>query len=157
MRDPDADRLLFKYQWLRNGTEIPGAMGPTLAASPLRKGDRISVRVTASDSEAETGPVESPPVVIRNAPPKFLAGPQWRSEPDGAFSYQVAAVDADGDPLTFTVSSDAPKGMAIAPKTGTIRWRPEPEDVGTHRFTITVNDGDGGIVRQEVSAVVGER
>lgn len=156
-RDPDADRLLFKYQWLRNGNEIPDGVGPTLAAGHLRKGDRISVRVSASDSEAETGPVESPPVVVRNAPPRFLAGSPWRNEPDGSFSCQVAALDADGDPLTFALSSDAPKGMTIDPKTGTLRWHPQSEDVGTYRFTVAVNDGDGGIVRREFSTVVAER
>lgn len=156
-RDPDEDQLAFTYQWLRNGDPIPEATGPTLASGDLRKGDLVSVRVTASDGEARAGPRESPSVVVRNTPPKVLAGPQWRTGQDGVLLYQVAAADADGDPLTFSLSPDAPKGMTIDPKTGLLRWRPGAADVGTHRFSITVSDGDGGVVRQEVTTVTGPR
>ncbi len=156
-RDPDGDRLVFTYQWLRNGNEIPDARGATLAARDLRKGDRIAVRVTASDLEAETGALESSPVVVRNTPPRVLGGTQWQGGADGTFSYQVSATDPDGDTLTFALSPDAPKGMSVDPQTGVIRWRPGPGDMGSHRFTLTITDGDGGMVRQELSIVVGEK
>ena len=156
-RDPDDDMLVYTYQWLRNRAEIPGATGPTLAARDLRKGDKITVRVTASDREATTPPFESSPVTILNAPPRVVAPPRGRSTPDGELTYQVTAEDPDGDPLTFTLSPDAPKGMTINPTNGTILWRPRTADVGTHRFTVTISDGDGGVVRQEVVVSVGEQ
>ncbi len=156
-RDPDDDRLVYTYQWLRNGAEIPGATGPTLAARDLRKGDKITVRVTASDLEVTTAPFESGPVAILNAPPRVVAAPRGRSTPDGELTYQVTAEDPDGDPLSFTLSPDAPKGMTINPTNGTILWRPRAADVGTHRFTVTISDGDGGVVRQEVIVSVGEQ
>ncbi len=155
--DPDGDPLVFTYQWLRNGEEIPDARRATLAARDLRKGDRISVRVTASDLEAETGALESGPLVIRNSPPRVLGGSQWQGDADGTFSYQVDATDPDGDPLTFALSPDAPKGMSVDPKAGVIRWRPGPGDAGTHRLTLVITDGDWGMVRQEISIVVGEK
>ena len=66
-------------------------------------------------------------------------------------------MDADGGPLAFPRSSDAPRGMTIDPKTGTIHWRPGPTDVATEGCTVIVNDGDGGMIRQGVSGAAGTR
>lgn len=156
-RDPDGDRLLFTYQWLRNGEEISGATAATLTAKDLRKGDRITVRVTVSDLEATTPPQESQPAVILNAPPRVLGGPRWETGPDGTITYQLAAEDPDGDTLTFTLSPNAPKGMTLDGRTGIVRFRPGAGDAGTHRFSVTINDGDGGAVRQELVVVIREQ
>jgi len=156
-RDPDGDRLLLTYQWLRNGEEIPGATAATLAAKDLRKGDRITVRVTVSDLEATTPPQESQPAVILNSPPRVLGGPRWETGPDGTITYQMVAEDPDGDVLVFTLSPNAPKGMSLDGRTGILRFRPAAGDAGTHRFSVTINDGDGGAVRQELIMVIREQ
>jgi len=156
-RDPDDDKLVYTYQWLRSGSEIPGATGPTLPARDLRKGNRIVVRATASDGEITTAPAESSPATILNTPPRVLAAPSGRSAPDGQLTYRIAAEDPDGDALTYTLSPNAPKGMAIHPTDGTIVWRPGATESGTHRFTVTISDGDGGVVQQEIIVTVGGR
>ncbi len=155
-KDPDGDPLLYTYQWYRNGAEIPGAAGATLPARTLQKGDHITVRVVASDQAATSAPLDSRPVLIINTPPRVIASPRGQSRPDGEFVYQVTAEDPDGDRLTYALSSDAPKGITIQPTNGTIIWRPRATDIGTHRFTVTISDGDGGTVRQEVIVTVGE-
>jgi hypothetical protein len=47
--------------------------------------------------------------------------------------------------------------MTIHPGNGTIVWRPGSTDAGTHRFMVTISDGDGGVVQQEVIVTVGGR
>lgn len=155
-RDPDRDRILFTYQWFRNGEEIAGATGPTLVAKDVRKGDRITVRVTVSDLEATSAPLESPPVLILNSPPRVVADPRWETAPDGTIIYHLAAEDPDGDAMTFTLSN-APKGMAIDGRLGIIRFRPEPGDAGIHRFGVTINDGDGAAVQQNIVLTIREQ
>lgn len=155
--DPEGRRVEVHYQWLRNGAEIPGASGSTLVARDLRKGDLVAVRVTASDGDLTTAPSDSAPVAILNSPPRVVAAPVGRSSPDGQLTYQIAAEDPDGDTLTYTLSPNAPRGMTIHPGNGTIVWRPGSTDAGTHRFMVTISDGDGGVVQQEVIVTVGGR
>ncbi len=155
--DPDDDSLTFSYQWLRNDVPIPHATEATLSGADLRKGDRIAVRVTASDGEAESPVSVSPTVVVRNTPPRVVPGKQWQTGPEGTLIYQVMAVDADGDPVVFRLSSDAPKGMIIDPHSGVLRWTPGPGDAGAHRFSVIVTDSDGAAVQQEVTVTVGAR
>jgi hypothetical protein len=95
--------------------------------------------------------------VILNSPPRILSGTRWQTGSDGAITYQLAAEDPDGDALTFTLSPDAPRGMTLGANTGIIRFVPGPGGGGTHRFSVTVNDGDGGAMRQEVVLVVREQ
>lgn len=58
----------------------------------------------------------------------------------GLYQYTVPARDADGDPLTFTLTS-APDGMTIDPN-GLITWTPAV--AGTPTVTVEVSDGRGG-------------
>jgi hypothetical protein len=155
-KDPDGDPLVYTYRWFRNGVEIPGATGPTLPARTLQKGDTITVRVVAADQELASPPSDSSPVLIVNAPPRVVGPARGQSRPNGEFVYQVAAEDLDGDRMTYTLSAEAPKGMTIQPTTGTMVWRPTAADIGTYRFTVTISDGDGGVLRQEVIVTVTE-
>lgn len=157
VRDPDEDPLTLTYQWLRNDAPIPGATAAELPAKDLRKGDKIVLRATASDGEAQAGPVDSTAVRVLNRPPRVVALPQGQTGREGEVVYRVAAEDPDGDLLTYRLSPEAPKGMSIDPQTGIIRWRAGPGERGTHRFAVLIDDGDGGVVRQEVFVVVGER
>ncbi|APZ93419.1 putative Ig domain-containing protein [Fuerstiella marisgermanici] len=63
------------------------------------------------------------------------------------YLYDVKAVDADGDALTFSLS-DSPPSTTIDPITGRIRWRPTSEDIGNHQITVSVSDGNGGVAVQ---------
>jgi len=61
---------------------------------------------------------------------------------DSLFTMTIEASDIDGDKLTFT-SEGAP--FIIDADTGTINWIPAQIDVGTGSWTITVEDGKGGV------------
>ncbi len=63
------------------------------------------------------------------------------------YRYQVQALDADGDQLTFTLQT-GPSGMAVDSATGLITWDPNANQRGPHAVTVTVDDGRGGFDEQ---------
>jgi len=72
---------------------------------------------------------------------------------DAQYLYQVRAVDADGDTLTYQLTQ-APAGMQIDPTSGLITWVPTAAQVGQDAVTVQVNDGRGGIDTQSFSVTV---
>ena len=48
-----------------------------------------------------------------------------------AYAYDVDATDADGDTLTYSLTT-GPTGMTINASSGLINWTPGTSDVGTH-------------------------
>ena len=64
-----------------------------------------------------------------------------------AFSLTLDASDADGDTLTWSISSAATHGTASASGTGTskaVNYSPNADYVGTDSFIVQVSDGQGG-------------
>jgi hypothetical protein len=57
-----------------------------------------------------------------------------------AYSYDVEATDADGDTLTYSLTT-APLRMTIASSTGLIAWTPTASQVGDNSVVISVTDG----------------
>lgn len=94
----------YTYQWRKNGDPIEGATGATLPNGAFRKGDLITVTVTAGGGLQSDAPLTSHPVAILNSPPSVTA---VGIEP--APLYQAMAVhaaaqgsDADGDALVYS-------------------------------------------------------
>jgi hypothetical protein len=61
------------------------------------------------------------------------------------YSYQVKAVDGDGDALTFSLPT-APAGASIDPSTGLLTWT--PNQAGSYNFVVEVSDNRGGTATQ---------
>jgi uncharacterized protein YjdB len=56
------------------------------------------------------------------------------------YEYQVIAIDADEDPLTYSLLLK-PEGMTINETTGLIEWIPQENQTGTHDVEVEVSDG----------------
>ena len=64
-----------------------------------------------------------------------------------AFSLTLDASDADGDTLTWSISSAAAHGTASVPATGTsiaVSYSPNTDYIGNDSFVVQVDDGHGG-------------
>jgi RHS repeat-associated protein len=73
---------------------------------------------------------------------------------DAHYLYQPVAIDADGDPLTFSLLAN-PDGMTIDTITGLIQWQPDATQLGgPHPVSISVSDGKGGVAGQSFSITV---
>ena len=97
--DPDGDAMAYRFQWIRNDSEIPGENKNVLSGKNLKKGDAVQARVTPTDGKVEGKPFLSAPIRILNSPPVVL---QVELEPKMAYAsdnlkVQVKGSDADGD------------------------------------------------------------
>ena len=71
------------------------------------------------------------PVITSTAPTSATEGQ--------AYSYQAAATDGDGDPLTWNLTVK-PAGMGVS-ASGQVSWTPTSAQAGTHNVTLQVSDG----------------
>lgn len=145
--DADNEPIAFSYSWLINGEPLSAVTTDTLPAQYLRKGDRIAIEVTPSDSEASGPPYRTGELSVSNAAPHFTSTPPsaFRSQ---VFSYQARAEDADNEPLVFTLES-GPTGMTIDSKSGQLLWQVGPDQGGEQVVRISVSDADGQKDTQE--------
>jgi hypothetical protein len=90
-----------------------------------------------------------------NRPPRFVSDPIVDAYVGIPYLYQLAAVDPDVDPLTYSLSLN-PEGMSVADAArGLVRWTPPAELVGqTVLVKAVVVDGVGGEAMQEFQVYV---
>jgi hypothetical protein len=64
----------------------------------------------------------------------------------------VQAVDADGDPIKFSLEGETPAGLEIDPATGLIQWKPAgPGSQGSYVFQVVAEDPEGAKSVQQVT------
>ena len=141
--DADGDDVTIAYEWSKNGE--PAGTGKQIEA-PVKRGDKITIKLTAFDGENYNAPVTMTRE-IRNMPPAIVEDKKF-SVKGGLYSYQVKATDPDGDTLVYTIKS-APRGMTIDQGTGMIRWNMPVDFKGKTAFTVSVSDGNGGEAKQD--------
>jgi len=54
------------------------------------------------------------------------------------------ATDVNGDPVSYSLGSDATLGKVVVSSNGNFSYTPDPNQFGTDSFTFTVSDGNGG-------------
>jgi hypothetical protein len=129
--------ITWAFDWTKNGQ--PFGSGDTVTG--FRKGEILTVKITPYDGERH-GTSKILRTEIKNTVPEVTVEKGTTIEGD-SLSYQVKAVDPDGDPLTYSLA-DAPKGMAVDAKTGVITWQTPPEDHGLYSVKVKIADGQGG-------------
>jgi hypothetical protein len=139
--DPDGDELEFSYTWFVDGEE-QDVEGPSFPTDRLRRGERLRVRVVASDGIDESAPMESPELEMANSAPRILGVPPVQRE-EGTFRFAFEAQDPDGDRSLRFRLSEAPPGMTIDPILGTASWTPGPGHAGVHPVEVIVADAYG--------------
>jgi VCBS repeat-containing protein len=103
-----------------------------------------SFTVTVSDGNGGTALVTIPVTVtpVNDAP--VASAPPATTPEDTPVSGQVAASDADGDPLTYAVTTAPTHGSVMLNPDGSYTYTPDANFNGADSFTVTVNDGNGG-------------
>ena len=82
-----------------------------------------------------------------NTAPVITGAPSNSAVADLPYAYQVTAQDADGDPLSYRLTT-LPDGMVLDPVTGLLSWTPTSNQLGSQAVTIVVSDGRGGEATQ---------
>jgi peptidoglycan/xylan/chitin deacetylase (PgdA/CDA1 family) len=144
--DPQNEALTFSYQWLLAGTPIPGATSNALDLSKQGNGDhgdKISVKVTATNQHSLATSVVSSEVTVANTPPSgTVAITPTNPNPGTPLTATPTFADADVDGLAYQYAWYH-DDQQIAGATGSTL----PGNLvvgGTLRVDVTANDGHGG-------------
>ncbi len=141
--DSDYDRILYRYQWLRNDEEINGENKEILRDVHLKKGDLIRVKVTPLDGKTEGQTFLSAAVKILDSPPAIK---EVRIEPriayaNGDLKAIVKSYDADGDSVNYTYKWEK-NGVALSEENTDVLARNRFKKGDSIVLTVTLNDGE---------------
>ncbi|MBI5721711.1 MAG: putative Ig domain-containing protein, partial [Burkholderiales bacterium] len=90
-------------------------------------------------------------VAAANAAPQITSTPVTTGTVGAAYSYDVNAIDPNGDVLTYSLTQ-APSGMTINASTGLIAWTPTSAQAGSQAVTARVAD-PGGLAATQVFSI----
>ena len=161
--DPEGDLIELKYQWItfehsgtvRKAVMLEGENTPTLSRDKFVHGDILAVRITPFDWNGAEGKMcQTRSLVIKNSPPEIISSPPENLSKGNVYTYQVKTKDLDNDPLSFSLSDDAPKEMTIDPATGLITWTISPGTTGAFSARVNGDDGHGGTCYQRFAITV---
>lgn len=154
--DDDDDYVVFSYVWIKNGQNIFNETSSLLSSENFKRGDSIQCIVTPSDREAKGKSFTTTPIVIANSPPSITSQPPSSVMLKDSLTYRVVADDLDQDKLVFSLVPSVPKGMAIDPATGVIKWKIPKDFTGVCPIEIIVSDEYGGRCSQRFDLSIGE-
>jgi len=92
-----------------------------------------------------------------NGAPVIISTPVTTAIERAKYTYDVDAVDPDGDTLIFSLI-EKPNGMSINSNTGLISWTPTVEQLGNSNITVNVSDSNLTTLQSfNITAVKGPR
>lgn len=131
-------------RWLTTGLDVGDYQFDVLVSDGYNiTGVHYNFAVVERTTVDETG----------NHAPDILSEPGQYGAVGDLYSYDVVAVDSDGDELTYSLES-APQGAAIDARTGALRWTPTANQVGMTNFVVVVSDSHGLSAKQEYNFLV---
>ena len=150
--DMDQDALSYTVSGLPAGATIAptGVYGRALVQWTPTASDAgtytATVRVTDSGNNGAASPesdTASFEVVVRdaNAAPVLLPVGNKQATEGQRLTFQLQAVDPDGDALTFHAEG-LPKGAALDPQTGVFTWTPALNQSGSYEMSLWATDGN---------------
>jgi hypothetical protein len=157
--DADGDRLTFsitnKPAWATFNTST-GALSGTPSASHV--GTSSSIRIAVSDGQ-DSATLPAFTITVNGLPnraPTISGTPTPQVTVGSAYSFTPSAADADGDRLTFSITSK-PAWASFDTASGRLSGTPGDADIGTYgNIRITVTDGEDSATLPAFQIVVDE-
>ncbi|MCI0535158.1 MAG: putative Ig domain-containing protein, partial [Verrucomicrobiales bacterium] len=125
--DPDGDRVTFALTVFPEGMTISPSTGLILWVPTASQIGNHNVAVQVSDGRGGTATQSYVISVLpdpANHAPIIISEPSTSTVVNKPYSYDVDALDPDGDQLTYLLAL-SPTGMSINPNTGLIQWTPD--------------------------------
>ena len=141
--DPDGNTLTFtivnRPVWASFSTAT-GRLAGTPPSSAV--GEYVDVRISVSDGQASASLAPFRITVLQgNRAPTISGSPPTSAREGQAYAFAPAAADADGDPLSFSITN-RPAWATFNPANGALTGTPGIGTVGTYSsITIRVSDG----------------
>ncbi|SDD06044.1 Calx-beta domain-containing protein [Pedobacter soli] len=153
--DADGDPLTFTVTTPpAHGTVVVNPDG-TYTYTPANNYSGADVfTVTVSDGKGGTTTVTINVTVSPTNAAPVVTAPALSTNEDTPANGTITATDADGDPLTFTVTTPPAHGTVVVNPDGTYSYTPAPNYNGTDTFTVTVSDGKGGTTTVTISVTI---
>ena len=151
--DVDDDPVELRFQWYVNGEAETLLTEDTLSATSYHRGDTISFTIIPFDGIADGKTYQSATLTVPNAAPQILSQLPEKFEAM-EYSYQVAALDPDGDAVTYTLE-EAPDGMIVNQATGLLTWPLSGVKQGNYSAKIVVSDPEGATAYQAFTIAIG--
>ncbi len=85
---------------------------------------------------------------LGNHAPVIVSEPRGATEEGRLYNYQILAVDADGDRLTYALDGHVPAGMNVDDK-GLVSWTPGSTQIGNVLISVIVTDSQGAQAAQQ--------
>ncbi|MCU7919309.1 MAG: putative Ig domain-containing protein [Candidatus Thiodiazotropha sp. (ex Epidulcina cf. delphinae)] len=153
--DADGDTLSYSLTTAPAGVTIDGTSG-LIAWTPSNAqlgSQAVSVQVDDGNGGSATQSFTVTVSTTPNTAPTITSTPVTTATEGVAYSYDVNATDADGDTLSYSLTT-APAGVTIDGTSGLIAWTPSAAQVGSHAITVQVDDSNGGTATQSYSVTV---
>jgi len=154
--DADGDALTYaRGSDPTNGTVVVNADGTyTYTPNPDFNGtDSFSVTISDGRGGTTTSTITVTVTPVNDAP-TATGGPLTTNE-DTPATGTIIGNDADGDELTYTVTTPPANGsLVLDPETGEYTYTPDDEFNGGDSFTVTVDDGNGGSTTVDIPVTV---
>jgi hypothetical protein len=121
--DDDGDEVTLSYAWTVSATAVAETGSSLDGGTYFDKGDSVAATVTADDGDGGVVTGSDGPVTVLNSPPTAPVLAIDPEEPEAEVddllcSIVTEAVDADGDPITYTLSWEV-DGVAFTGSTTT--------------------------------------
>jgi len=139
--DPDGDALSYTIVTQPSNGTLSGT-APNVSYQPNANFNGAdSFTFKANDGGADSG-IATVSLTINavNDAPQITSTPVTEGQEGQAYGYQVAAIDVDGDTVSYALTG-APIGMSINAETGAIAWLPDYEAADSYPIGVTVSDG----------------
>ncbi|MCA9191301.1 MAG: hypothetical protein KDB03_06055 [Planctomycetales bacterium] len=154
--DPNGDAVSFQLLIGPASMTIDAATGLLRWTPGAEDSGVYAVEVQVSDERLGHA-TQSFNITARPAPanraPVFTTLPIVTAEVGMGYSYLPSVVDADDEPLTFSILT-GPLGLTIDANTGQTSWLPTPQQLGVQSIVIQAVDGHGGVAQQSFSVLV---
>lgn len=128
-----------------------GMAEATLTWTPITVGPQEFI-LSARDPSGASASQRFTVTARANAPPRITSAPVTSATPGNTYRYDVTALDADGDSLTYSLAS-APSGMTMN-ALGQINWTPARGHLGIAKVTVAARDEFGGSDTQAFTITV---
>nr|WP_316829064.1 Calx-beta domain-containing protein [Pedobacter miscanthi] len=153
--DADGDALTFAVTTPpAHGTVVVNPDG-TYTYTPANNYSGTDVfTVTVSDGKGGTTIVSIDVTVNPTNVAPFASAPAITTNEDTPVNGKITATDADGDALTFAVTTPPAHGTVTVNPDGTYTYTPALNYNGNDTFTVTVSDGKGGITTVTISVSI---
>jgi RHS repeat-associated protein len=140
----------YSFQAL-SGKAMPAVVTPGDGETSGAVGEELGAyRVVLETSDGNGGTAQQD-FLLRVGPEPGNSSPSFNTPPvtggytSARYIYRASAADADGDTLTYLLE-DGPSGMVIESETGRVIWA--TPSAGTHKVSVRVEDGRGGVDTQ---------